>query len=205
MKLDNWHLVFVSLSIFLVLTIGAPAVIAHLRLSIKEEKFFALAVLGEDGMTDHYYPNEDQNIEVGEDVHWNIYLYNHMGESQYIAVRIKLLNSTNLAPNSTSCSPSPSVVVYEVRRVLLDNETWLYPFSWSIQEIEQINDFVQINLLAINNDYFKTHAFAKDGNNFRFILELWIFNESLQEFQFSWIYNDKSRCAWNQIWFKAIS
>lgn len=165
----------------------------------------ALALLGEEGMAEHYYPEDDPNIEVSEEVHWTLYLYNHMGEAQYVAVRVKLLNSKILAPNSTSRNPSPAPVVYEVRRVLLDNETWLYPFSWSVEEIEVIGDLLQIDLLSVNGDLFQTSVFTEDGNNFRMVLELWVYDEGLNEFRFGWSSGNELRCAWNQIWFNAIS
>ena len=201
MSLDDWHLVFVSVCLVLVLAASAPVAMAYLPKRV--EPFMALAVLGEEGMAEHYYPEDDPNIEVGEGVNWTLYLYNHMGEVQYVAVRVKLLDSKMLAPNSTSCSPSPAPVVYEVRRVLLDNETWLYPFSWSVEEIEVIGDLLQIGLLSVNGDLVRTSTFAEDGYNFRIVLELWVYDEGLNEFRFGWGYGDELRCAWNQIWFNA--
>ena len=201
MSLDDWHLVFVSVCLVLLLAACTPVVMAYLPR--REEPFMALAVLGEEGMAEKYYPGDDPNIEVGEEVRWTLYLYNHMGEVRYVAVRVKLLNSTMLAPNSTSCSPSPAPVVYDVRRVLLDNETWFYPFSWSVEEIEVVGDLGQIGLLSVNGNLVQTSVFAEDGYNFRIVLELWVYDEGLNEFQFGWGYGDELRCAWNQIWFNA--
>jgi len=201
MSLDDWHLVFVSVCLVLLLAACTPVVMAYLPR--RGEPFMALAVLGEEGMAEKYYPGDDPEIEVGEEVRWTLYLYNHMGEARYVAVRVKLLNSTMLAPNSTSCSPSPASVVYDVRRVLLDNETGLYPFSWSVEEIEVVGDFGQIGLLSVNGDLVRTSVFAEDGYNFRIILELWVYDEVLNEFQFGWGYGDELRCAWNQIWFNS--
>ena len=138
MSLEDWHLVFVSVCMVLVLAACTPVVMAYLPR--RGEPFMALAVLGEEGMAEKYYPGDDPDIELGEEVRWTLYLYNHMGEARYVAVRVKLLNSTMLAPNSTSCSPSPAPVVYDVRRVLLDNETGFYPFSWSVEEIEVVGE-----------------------------------------------------------------
>ena len=199
MSLDDWHIVFVSICLMVVLAACAPVAMAYLR--IREEKFFALAVLGEEGMAEHYYPGNDPDIEVGEEVHWTIYLYNHMGEAQYVAVRMKLLNSTTLAPNSTYCTPSPAPVVYEARRVILDNETWLYPVTWSVEEVGLVGDFLNIHLLAVNGEYFVTSVVGRNGNNFRIVLELWVYNVSLDDFEFGWSYDDDMHCAWNQVWF----
>lgn len=74
-------------------------------------------------------------------------------------------------------------------------------FFGSIEDINQVGDFMEIQLLSVNGKYFKTHVISKDVYYFRIVLELWIFNESLKEFQFSWSYGDDSLCVWNQIWF----
>ena len=199
MSLDDWHLVFVSVCLMLVLAASAPVAVA--LLPSREESFFALAVLGEEGMAESYYPEDDPRIEVGEEIHWTIYLYNHMGETQYVAVRVKLLNTTVLSPNSTLCSPSPSPVVYEVRRVLMDNVTWLYPFSWSIEDIELVGDFLEIKFLTVNGAPIGTRAISEMDLNYRLVFELWVYDVDLQDFRFGWRYGDEMRCAWNQIWF----
>ena len=154
-------------------------------------------------MAEHYYPGDDPLIEVGEEVRWTLYLYNHVGEAQYVAVRVKLLNSTMLAPNSTSCSPSPEPVVYEARRVMLDNETWLYPFSWSIEDVEGVGDFLEIKQLSMNGGPIGTRAVSEGGFNYRFIIELWVYDEDIKDFRFGGRYGDELRCAWNQVWFNA--
>jgi hypothetical protein len=203
MNLDNWHLIFVSTSMILVVVASIPLITAYLPST--EEPFFALALLGEEGMAEHYYPQDNPNLIVGEEVHWTIYLYNHVGEVQYVAVQVKLLNSSMPAPNSTSCTPSPAPVVYEVRRVMLDNETWLHPLIWSIEEISSFEDFVEIERLSMNDGSFETDVFAEKGINYRFVFELWVYDESLSEFQFGWSYGYELRSAWNQIWFNSTS
>jgi hypothetical protein len=203
MSLDDWHLVFVSVCLVLVLGACAPVAMAYLPRS--GEPFMALAVLGEEGMAEKYYPGDDPSIGVGEEVHWTLYLNNHMREARYVAVRVKLLNSTMLAPNSTSCSPSPAPVVYEVRRVLLDNETWLYPLDWSLLKVGGDGNSVSIEGLMINGRPFQTNAGAVHGYNFRVVLELWGYEESSEGFIFGWVSGEESRCAWNQIWFNVTS
>jgi len=203
MSLDEWHLVFVSVCIVVAVTICYPLVMTYLP--SKSESFFALAILGEDCMAEHYYPGGDSNIAVDTEVHWFLYLYNHMGDPQQVAVRVKLLNSTMLAPNSTSCSPSSAPIVYEIQWVLMDNETWICPFSWSIEAIDRVGDFVELKVLSINNDAIPVYVNAIKGHNFRICLELWMYNESSKEFQFGWLDGDKMLCTWNQIWFNVTA
>jgi hypothetical protein len=201
MSLDDWRLVFVSALLILALCVFGPFTMAYFPRS--EERFFALAVLGEEGMAEKYYPGDDPNIGVGETVNWTLYIYNHMGEAQYVAVRVKLLNSTIPPPNSTACVPSPAPMVYEIRDVLLHNETRLHPFSWSIEEAGRSGDFVGVSLLSVNGDLVKADAFSEDGFNFRFVFELWVFDEKSDDFRFGWRCSDESLCTWNQIWFNA--
>ena len=203
MSLDDWHFVFVSICLVLALAACVPVVMALLR--SREEPFFALAVLGEEGMAERYYPGDDPRIEVGEEVRWTVYLYNHMGETRYVAVRVKLLNSTVLAPNSTSCSPSLAPVVYEVRRVMMHNQTWLFPFSWSILKVEQVGDFLDVRSFSANGDSIDTHVVALYGFDYRVVLELWVYDEGLRDFRFGWSCDDEVSCAWNQIWFNVTS
>ena len=203
MSLDDWHLVFVSVCLILIFAACAPVIMT--LAPIREEPFMALAVLGEEGMVEHYYPDDDPEIEVGEEVHWTLYLNNHMGEAQYVSLRMKLLNSTMSAPNSTTCSQSPASAIYEVRRVLLDNGTWIYPFTWSIVDVERVGDFIMVTQLSANKNFIEIEAIAKDGYNFRFVLELWVYDSDLKDFKFGWSSGDELRCAWTQIWFNATS
>ena len=201
MNLEDWHLVFVSFCLVLVLIACVPLVLKILP--SREEYFFALAVLGENRKAEGYYPKNDPRIEVGEEVRWNIYLYNHMGEAQYVSVKVKLLNSTISAPNSTSIEPSSTEAIYEIRRIVLKNETWLYPFSWSIEDLDLQNNYVEIKHLKINTNIIEASSIAQVGTNYRLILELWVYDENIKDFRFGWINEGELYCAWNQIWFNA--
>lgn len=201
MSLDDWHLVFVSICLILIIAACSPIVLANMPR--RTEPFFALALLGEEGMAEKYYPDDDPNIMIGDELHWVIYLYNHMSDAKYVAVRVKLLNSTMLTPNSTLCEQSPAYVVYEIRRVVLDNETWLQPFDWSLLDVSRDGNSTAIEGLIINGEAFQANRIAHTGNipSFRLVLELWTYDEKSKEFIFGWESNGNSRCAWNQIWF----
>jgi len=199
MNLDDYRIVFVLISFFLIICACVPLVTA--LLPTKEDPFLAVAVLGENKKAESYYPSDDPHIEVGEKVHWFIYLHNHMGELKYVALRVKLANSTFLTTNSISCNPNPAPIIYEVRRILLNNETWLYPFTWSIQSVESYESYLGIRRLTINDRNIETWVIAKENNNYRIIFELWVYDENIDDFQFGWRYRDEMRCALNQIWF----
>jgi hypothetical protein len=184
-----------------VLIFSSPLIVASLQQ--RGEVFFALAVLDEEGMTDHYYPDDNSEIEVDEKVLWNLYLHNKMGDIQYVAVRAKLINSATTAPNSSTCSSSSGSLFYEVRQVLQNDETWVYPFSWFISDIQNVGNKVEIIELSVNGNSYEVKAEAGDGNIFRMIFELWVYDSETDDFQFGWNSGDESYCAWTQIWFNA--
>lgn len=201
MNLEDWHLVFVTACILLVLGAFTPVITS--LLPDRSEPFMALAILGREGMAEDYYPGDGANIAPSQPVNWHLYLYNHMGEARYVSVKIKLSNSTIEPPNSTSCTPCPAPAAYQIRRVLLDNETWISPLSWEIINTSIIDEYVKIEHVSFNGDVIRVDAASENGNNFRVILELWVYDEELEELRFGWRQGDGLRCAWNQIWFNS--
>jgi len=199
MSLNDWHRVFVFVCIMLVLLACAPMVTA--LLPNREEPYFALALLGKEGRAEHYYPGDNNSIGVGDIVNWTIYLYNHIEETRYVAIRVKLLNSSMLAPNSSLCNPTVAPVVYEVRQVIMNNQTLLLAFYWSIIKVEQIDDFLDVQFVSVNGDSIYTHVVAPYGFNYRVVFELWVYDEAVGDFRFGWGNDDEARCVWNQIWF----
>lgn len=202
-SLDDWHLTFVLVCTILMVAAFTPVVSAFLQRG--EEPFFALAILGENGMAEHYYPEDNPNIKVESEVHWFIIVYNHMGASQYVSVRAKILNSTMAAPNSTSCRPSEAPDVYEVRGILLDNETWSHPFVWSLQNVTKVDNSTIIRGLVIDGDQIQLSVEALNGYDFRLVLELWVYDRSSDDFVYGWTTRQEPICAWNQIWFNVTS
>lgn len=201
MNLDDWHQLFVSICLVLILIACTPLVLA--LIPDREEPFLALAILGEEGIAEHYFQGNDPQIEVGEEVHWTISLYNHMGETQYVTLKVKLINATMVVPNSTACVPSPAPVIYNVRRILLTEETWLFPLSWSVSNVEQVGDFVYIRSLSMNGKSVETESAALYGSNFRLVFELWVYDD-FEDLRFGWVYGEELRCTWNQIWFSVV-
>lgn len=201
MNLNDWRLVFIFFSSLLILSAGAPIIETYLP--SRSAPFIASAILGDENLESEYYPSNN-TLQVGEKVSWNIFVYNHMHKSQYISVKVKLINSTISSPNSTECAYSPAPVIYEVKRIISHNETWLHNFIWSIKEANDDGDFFEIHLLEINNIIHTVKAQAHGGNNFRFIFELWVYDENYNDFKFKWENEDKFNCIWNHIWFNVI-
>ena len=114
------------------------------------EPFSILAVLGPEGKIGGY-PSE---VHVGEKFKLYLFVRNFEGRVMYYVVYVKLGNRS-VPLNSTR--PYPAPVLGRFERVLLHNETWMFPIY-----------------LVIN----------KSGLNFRVVFELWIYNETIADEQF---------------------
>jgi hypothetical protein len=200
MSLDEWQFAFTSICTVLVLS-GITPVVMLLLPRNTSSSFLALGVLGSKGRIGDYFPRNISTVKPEEIVNWNLYLYNHMGSAEYVAVRVKLLNSTMLPPNSTLHTPSPTPAFFEVRRVLMDNETWLYPFTWYVLSAGETANSTMIKSIGANDEVFQTDALAVSGRDFRIVFELWVYDETLKDFAFSWSSGSETQSIWNQIWF----
>lgn len=199
MKLDEWHLVIVTICIILVIAAFSPLI--YTFIPKERERFFALAMLGREGMAEEYFPDDDIDVEKGENVQWTLYIYNHADEVSYLSIRFKLLNSSTLPPNSTFCRASVAPIVHEIKIVLLNNETLYLPIQWSLQDVRVYDNRTIVESLIINEELIQTYVDAFNENLFRFVVELWVYDKELREFSFGWISGDEQICAWNQIWF----
>jgi hypothetical protein len=163
-----------------------------------------MAVLNDVLVAENYYPDNDPNLEIQENVNWNLYVRNNMGQPQYVSILIKVSNTTANPPNSTTCTPTLLPEVYKISRILLDNETWIEPISWALLNYTTNDEDVILNQILINAERFELNIKARNQNDFRIIFELWLFNESSKYFEFSWEQNEEKHCAWNQIWFNIV-
>jgi hypothetical protein len=153
-----------------------------------------------------YYPNNDTNIRIGERVSWYLGVTNLMGSVQLVALRVKLGNSTISAPSDVQVSASPAPLVTEFSRFLQNNETWEFPVGWQIVNISTAQGSARILALQVNDQTFLlAEPSARNGYNFRFIIELWTWNTDTSSFQFGWSTPNERRVAWLQIWFNATS
>ncbi len=170
------------------------------------EPFFAMYILGSNGLAEHYYPNDNPDLTVGEPVNWTIGIYNHMGSLQYVVVRVKLLNSTLAAPNELTGTPSSVAPLFEFARVLADNETWPMPFVWRLLSVSSDTAGVQITEVSINQVVVKgILARALSGFNYRLVFELWFYDSATNGLVFSWNAQNTKHSVWTQIWFNVTS
>jgi hypothetical protein len=170
------------------------------------EQFYAMYILGSNGLAEHYYPNDNSDLTIGEPVNWTIGIYNHMGSLQYVVVRVKLLNSTLPSPNELTGTPSSVAPLFEFARVLVDNETWSMPFVWRLLDVSSSPTGVQITGMSINQIIVKgSLGRALSGINYRLVFELWFYDSATNGLVFSWSAQNTQHSVWTQIWFNVTS
>jgi len=168
--------------------------------STPQDQFLTLSTLGSDMSTGNYYPRLGSFVSEGEALNWNVRVYNHMGEPEYVAIRVKVLNATQFAPDGELSLPSPSEHIYEERHVLADNSTWTMPLDISIKDLEVSDGHYAIRTLSVNgNEIGNLNVANENSNNFRVIVELWRYDVKFENFVFTWPSGPESGTAWNQI------
>lgn len=170
------------------------------------DQFFSMWILGSNGLTESYFPNNNPNLIPGEQVNWTLGVYNHMSALEYVVVRVKLLNSTETSPNELTGIASPLPEIFEFARVLVSNETWTISFPWAILDATSVNGVVRITGLTINGTMIAANlAQAAGGLNFRFVFELWFYDQPAGNLTFSWSTPTSTYSVWTQLWFNATA
>lgn len=171
-----------------------------------KEQFFQFYALDESRTVEHYYPKDNPTIPLDTSVKWFLGVTNFMNSIQYVAIKVKLGNSTLAPPDETQAKPAPIPVLFEFRKVLTNNETWEFPFTWSIKEVQVVGNMIQVTHLTINDEtIIVSNIGAEHGYNLRLILELWSFNRDEDRFIFGWYASQERKCAWLQLWFNVTS
>ena len=150
----------------------------------QEEWFFELGLLGKNKTADAYFSNENSIAEVGALNTWFIYVYNHMGTTQNVSIKSKLLNSSMKLPDDQTNQPSNATTLEDFPVSLSANETVLIPFFWNIVKAERQNNSTNIDGIMINNNLFEVQI--SDSNSmFTIIFELWV-QSSNGQYSFEW-------------------
>lgn len=168
----------------------------------KNSNFFELAILDDNNEAIRYFPDDDQNLDVNQIINWNIFLNNKMKKTEFITLKIKLLNSTNKEPQSEKCIHSLAPTIYEITDALQSKQQKTYPIAWFIKSIKENDTFKEIEIININDNDITINVYDESEGKFRIIVELWVFDTTSKELIFGWKNNDGRRCAWTQIWFE---
>jgi uncharacterized membrane protein len=190
------------LTVFAVSTLIFTVLTYTLLTPRPRERFFQLYILGENHRIGNYYPGDDPNLHLGEDVKWYLGIVNNMGSVQYVMIKLKIGNRSMEPPNEEKTEPAQMPTVIEYRRFLSDNETFETPIQWTIMEAEEAHGVVKLTKLKINNETVLIQGVEADkGENFRFVLELWSYDPESRVFMFGWRNGGERKTAWLQLWF----
>jgi len=195
-----------SVVVFIAVTLVSAGIVYIYVTPPPRESFFRLYVLGEGRMFENYFPNDNATISPGVPLHWYLGVTNLMGSVQYVAVKAKLGNATTQSPSGADGTPAPVPVLIELRRVLLDNETWEIPLTWKVTETRQDGDVVSL-ALDISGVKVEPMVHAVLGTNFRMMFELWTLTPGSSDMSFGWV--DRSsgerRATWIQVRFNVTA
>jgi hypothetical protein len=162
----------------------------------------SLSILSANLTTDDYFSNDNSTIGVENPIPWYASVHNGVGSPEYVALRIKLLNSSQAVPNDISVRPSPESTVYEISQMIENNSTLVLPLQWSITDVGKVANNTIIERLNINgNEIENLHVASPGGKNFRFIVELWKYDTNTKDFTYVWPDGQNKRGVWSQIWF----
>lgn len=165
-----------------------------------QEQFITLSTSGSDMTTRTIYPSSNSFVGEGDTLDWNVQLYNHMGQTEFVAVRVKVLNATQFGPDEVRHLPSPLNHIYEERMVLGNNATITLPLHITMADVEQASGDSAIKSLVINGQAIDKLDVSNDNSNgFRFIIELWRYDVKFENFVYSWPSGTESESTWNQI------
>ncbi len=166
------------------------------------EQFFQLYLLGANRKLSDYYPKNDPNIRPRDYIQWYMGATNFMGKVQLVAIRVKLGNQTIRPPDDIEGQPSPSPMITEFRRFIQNNETWEFPFFWRVANVDSSATATRVLRFEINNRTYQVGDLsARNGQNFRLIIELWTLDMQSGDLQFGWFDGTARRVAWLQVWF----
>jgi hypothetical protein len=166
-----------------------------------EEKFIEIGLLGKDKKAEGYFVNDYPSLNIGNQVNWYLYLHNQMTNSQFIQVKVKLLNSTMKAANDISHQPSPVASVVEIPELLNVNSTQLIPFTWSIDSAIPQDGSIVIKSITVNGQTIDVEIPAVTNSSFNIVFELWVYDQSSQTYQFGWESGKGFHSASVSMWF----
>ena len=165
-----------------------------------EEYFFELGLLGKEDKAEDYFPNDDSSVFIGTPMSWNIYVHNHMGSDQEILIKVKLLNSTMIGPDDRLHEPGPYDSIIEFPLAVSIDETYLIPFSFSILDFTYDNGTI-IQSVIVNNDFIDVNVKDNLENRFRVVFELWVYDQSTNQYSYGWYSKGERYSASIYAWF----
>lgn len=196
---------FVTLSIiFFVISIAISYAAATEGLG-GQDKYISISTLDRNMLTDSYFEHSNSTVSPYDVLHWNVKIYNHMQDAEYISVRARIIDSAQSSPNDTIGVPANGTIVFEKRLVLAMNSSAIVPFNWEFQR-DNSTLLTSDYTITINGvkKHFSGPAIHK-GEELGIVFEVWTFDPSKMDFEYGWLTDSATKYAWNQLWFSAAT
>lgn len=184
LKLNDWKVVFAAAGLVGLLLLASPTLGLALRLPAGES-FSELWVLGPGHMA------EDYPFNVNADMEYMVYVGvgNHMGNSAYYAVCVKLRNMTDALPNSTTGTPSPLEPLYEYRVFVEDGKAWEDALHFTFSNVTIQNGVAFVRTMSVNGVAFEVEKHtsgdsSSSGYYFQLFAELWMYSAEANGLQY---------------------
>jgi uncharacterized membrane protein len=189
------------IAVFILLTTAFVTVSYFANSPPASEQNFQFYVLGANRLTEAYFPRNNPNVKIGSSVSWYLGVTNLMGDVQLVEIVTKFSNLTGTSPSDAG-AVSSSTLTIDFSQVLLNNETWEFPFDWRIINATVTGTSAYILTIRINNSTYQVSDWSSTGGyNFRFIFELWTWQAGSNGYEFGWTSGGQHQTAWLQMWF----
>ena len=190
MNLRDYRNLFVVCSLGLSVLAFTPVLYGFVPLFVGES-FSELSILGPGHLAKDYPFNVRANVE--ESLY--VAVGNHMGESTYYRVNVKLRNQTQSFASDTV--PSMLDPLYEFSVFLLNGEKWEKLIRFKFLEISREVNSVRVRKLMVNDvifivDYSSEWDSENNGFYFQLFFELWLYDITLRSIK----YNERSVGIW---------
>jgi hypothetical protein len=168
----------------------------------QNQTFVEMSTLGSNMTASDYFPNNNSTITVGQEIGWYVRVHNQLGAAEYLSIRVKLTNATEIMQNSTLHESIVAPLLFEDHQLVAQNGTWIVPLSWTITAVDVEESYLNIDSILMNGN---STTDLKLGTNldgrFRIVVELWKYNPSTGGFEFAWTSENQTKSVWNHIWF----
>ena len=184
MNLEQYRILFMVATLGLALVSLSP-VLGVVVPQGGSERFSEFWLLGPNHMTEGY----PFDVGVGEEYRVFVGVGNHMGDSEYYKVYVKLRNGTDSLPDIDGSVPNSLSPLYEYRFFVGDGGVWEMPVTFGFEDVVVEGDVLVVGDVVVDGVSFPVDVSAvwdseREGYFFQLLFELWRYDVALQGFRF---------------------
>jgi uncharacterized membrane protein len=184
--LGEYKTIFIVVGLAGILVLAWP-ILSGFMPARATQRFSELYVLGPEGVADDY----PYNMKAGEQHMVIIGIGNQLGSSALYEVRVKLRNSAEPLPNSTTGTPSGQVSLYEEKAFVADGYTMEMSIDFSFTDVAfdepgtscRVVTFT-LNQLDVDLNQTLLWDAEKGGYRGELFFELWLYNPDTRAFAY---------------------